>query len=75
MLVSDSCLLGGCGNVDERSERSRPGAYRGGRGSVRAYAAYGLESDLFGLHEMLISVSWRRVPAAADHRLVGFQFV
>lgn len=31
MLVSDSCLLGGCGNVDERSERSRPGAYRGGR--------------------------------------------
>lgn len=31
MLVSDSCLLRGCGNVDERSERSRPGAYRGGR--------------------------------------------
>lgn len=32
-------------------------------------------SEWSGLREMLISVSWRRVPAAADHRLVGFQFV
>lgn len=31
MPVSDSCLLGGCSNGDERSERSRQGAYRGGR--------------------------------------------
>ena len=28
---------------DGLSEESRPGAYRGGRGSVRAYAAYGLD--------------------------------
>ena len=71
----DSWSLKRLAQRDGRFEESRPGAYRGGRGSVRAYAAYGLESDLFGLHEMLISVSWRRVPAAADHRLVGFQFV